>query len=56
VKDVISLLQIVLAFTVIVIVAQNSQIFAMIKGTGVNIALILCLSIIGLKVQMRLAK
>ena len=53
-SNLITGLKVALAFTVITIVAEYSHLFALVQGMGVNIALVLCFAIIGLKIQMRL--
>ena len=52
-SNLITGLQVALAFTVITIVAEYSHLFALVQGIGVNIALVLCFVIIGLKLQIR---
>ena len=47
-------LQVVLGFLVVGIVIENSHIFALIQGILVNLALIVCILIIGIKIQMRM--
>jgi len=53
IKELIRWLQAVLGLLVLGIVIENAHIFALIQGTSVNLALIVCALIIGLKVQMR---
>ena len=49
-----NMLLVVLAILIVVIVGQNAPVFALIQGTGVNVALIVCALIVGLKIQMRM--
>jgi hypothetical protein len=49
-----NMLLVVLAILIVVIVGQNAPVFALIQGTCVNVALVVCALIIGLKIQMRM--
>jgi len=53
-ERVIKWLQVVLGFLVVGIVIQNAHIFALIRGILVNLALIVCVLIIGIKIQIRM--
>ena len=54
IKTVHNVLLVVLAILIMVIVGQNAPLFALVQGTGVNVAPIVCALIIGLKIQMRM--
>ena len=49
-----NMLLVALAILIVVIVGQNAPLFALVEGTGVNVALVVCALIIGLKIQMRM--
>ena len=52
-ERVIKWLRVVLGFLVVGIVIENAHIFALIQGVLVNLALIVCFIIIGIKLQLR---